>query len=68
MFRGRFLGKKERASAINIFSMTNRHNPYGKFIILDRINYAVSSLAKAVPFLSSQFFATRGAGDFFQGL
>lgn len=56
------------ASAVNLFSMTNRYDPYRKFIVLYRVNNAVSSLAQSVPFLSGQFFAAWWARVALEGL
>ncbi len=36
--------------------MTDFYDPYGQFIILDRVHDAIQALANAIPFPAGQFF------------
>ena len=56
------------ASAINTTSMPDLNNPDRQFIILDRIDNPVFTLANTVEFLAGKFLTTDWAGIVFQFL
>gem|GEM_PF-5972578 len=51
-----------KKSSILCFAMTDLDNPDGQFFILDGVNNPILFLAKPIPFLATQFFATWLAG------
>ena len=44
-------------SAVQFSAMANFYDPDGQFIILNRVDDAITSLAKSILFLAGEFFA-----------